>query len=150
MQYVLLAMWERRQQGYLTVEAYHAIGGVTGSLATDAEACFARLPAADRDTAMAILLRLVRVTLDGAFVRRVAALDELIGIGPAEQCPKDIERARCGAFSRLKFQFSLPGQGRFSASGNHQFMAAVPRSNRAARAILALEEQARIRRQAVG
>jgi hypothetical protein len=84
MQYALRALWERRQQGYLTVEAYHAIGGVTGSLASDAEACFARLPAADRDTAMAILLRLVRVTLDGAFVRRVAALDELMSMGPAD------------------------------------------------------------------
>jgi hypothetical protein len=28
MQYALRALWERSQQGYLTVEAYHAIGGV--------------------------------------------------------------------------------------------------------------------------
>jgi hypothetical protein len=33
---------------------------------------------------MAILLRLVQVTLDGAFVRRIAAFDELTSIGPAE------------------------------------------------------------------
>jgi cellulose biosynthesis protein BcsQ len=84
LQYALRALWERRQRGYLTVEAYHAIGGVTGSLASDAEACFAQLPAADRETAMAILLRLVQVTLDGAFVRRIAAFDELTSIGPAE------------------------------------------------------------------
>jgi hypothetical protein len=32
MEYVLRALWEARQQGYLTVEGYHAIGGLTGSL----------------------------------------------------------------------------------------------------------------------
>jgi len=84
MQYVLLALWERSQQGYLTVAAYQEIGGVAGSLASDAEACFAHLPPADRDMAMAILSRLVRVTLDGDFVRRVATLDELKAISSAD------------------------------------------------------------------
>jgi cellulose biosynthesis protein BcsQ len=84
MQYVLRELWERSQQGYLTVAAYHEIGGVTGSLERDAEAYFARLPDADRDLAMAILLRLVRVTVDGAFIRRVASLDELASMGPTD------------------------------------------------------------------
>jgi hypothetical protein len=83
MQYVLRALWERRQQGYLTVEGYHAIGGLTGSLARDADAFFSSLSSGDREVAMAVLLRLVRVTIDGAIVRRVAKFAELAG--PAAQ-----------------------------------------------------------------
>jgi cellulose biosynthesis protein BcsQ/energy-coupling factor transporter ATP-binding protein EcfA2 len=88
MQYVLHELWERSQKGYLTVEAYKAIGGLTGSLERNAEDCFERLPSADKDTAMAVLLNLVHVTFDGSFIRRVATLDEMIGIGE----PNDTHR----------------------------------------------------------
>jgi cellulose biosynthesis protein BcsQ/energy-coupling factor transporter ATP-binding protein EcfA2 len=81
MQYTLQELWERRQKGYLTVEAYKTIGGVTGSLERNAEACFAQMPEKDRGPAMALLLHLVRVTFDGAYVRRVATLEELVDAG---------------------------------------------------------------------
>lgn len=84
MQYALRELWERSKQGYLTVEAYQAIGGVTGSLARDAEDCFAKFSPTDHDLAMAILLRLVTVTPEGAFIRRVAPLDELMSMGKTE------------------------------------------------------------------
>jgi hypothetical protein len=106
MQYVLYALWERSQKGYLTVDAYRAIGGVTGSLASDAEAFFARLPTADREMAMAILLRLVRVTLDGTFVRRVATLDELTFAGSANDIHRILDAL---VAARLVVVSSEPG-----------------------------------------
>jgi hypothetical protein len=85
LQYTLRALWERSRQGYLTVEAYHAIGGVAGSLARDADSFFQHLPADEQEKAMTVLLRLIGVTPDGTFTRRRATLDELLfGESPDE------------------------------------------------------------------
>ena len=84
-QYMLRALWERSRQGYLTVDAYRAIGGVVGSLARDAETFFHQLPADEQGKAITVLLRLVGVTPDGTFTRRRATLDELMfGESPDE------------------------------------------------------------------
>ena len=58
-QYVLRELWERSQKGYLTVEAYHAIGGVTGSVEKIAESLYATLTPAQQDAARRLFLRLV-------------------------------------------------------------------------------------------
>src|SRR6202035_5353724 len=94
------------RHGYLTVDAYEALGGVTGSLAKDAEDCFTRLGPEDRDKAMSILLRLVRVTPDGAFVRRVAKIDELMFAGSTD----DVHRILAALVdARLVVVSSEPG-----------------------------------------
>jgi cellulose biosynthesis protein BcsQ len=106
LQYVLRGLWERSRHGYLTVDAYEALGGVTGSLAKDAEDCFTRLGPEDRDKAMSILLRLVRVTPDGAFVRRVAKIDELMFAGSTD----DVHRILAALVdARLVVVSSEPG-----------------------------------------
>jgi cellulose biosynthesis protein BcsQ len=87
LQYLLWALWERSRQGYLTVEAYNAIGGVAGSLARDAEAFFHQLVAEEKRNAMTVLLRLIGVNPDGIFTRRRATLDELmVGASPDKIC----------------------------------------------------------------
>jgi hypothetical protein len=87
-QNILYGLWERKQQGYLTVEAYEALGGTTGSLQRQAEACFASFDPQDQEKAMTILLRLVQVTPEGEYVRRLARFDELMAAGP----PDDVRR----------------------------------------------------------
>ncbi|MER6032071.1 trypsin-like peptidase domain-containing protein [Streptomyces sp. NPDC001851] len=57
---VLSQLWERRRNGFLTHEAYDAIGEVTGSLATWCNATLDRLPREQRPTAKRILTALVR------------------------------------------------------------------------------------------
>lgn len=97
LQYVLRELWERSQQGYLTVEAYRSMGGVSGALKRDADTFFEALSGKEQTTAMAILLRLVRVTVDGSFVRRIAAWDELVKMGqpaPVEELLHRLVEAR--------------------------------------------------------
>ena len=79
LQYVLRALWESSRQGYLTVDAYQSLGGIAGSLAKDADALFQTLPSENGELAMTILLRLVRVTQDGNFVKRRATINEFAG-----------------------------------------------------------------------
>jgi cellulose biosynthesis protein BcsQ len=91
LQYVLRALWERSRQGYLTVEAYEALGGYTGAVNNQAEACFARFDRDDQDKAMAVLLRLVRVTPEGEYVRRPASLGELMSVGAGDQVRRIVD-----------------------------------------------------------
>jgi Tfp pilus assembly protein PilF len=77
LQAVLHALYDRSRQGYLTVEAYRAIGGLSGLLSRDAEEIFDSFDEATRQTSLNILTRLVSVMPDGSIVRRVAAASEL-------------------------------------------------------------------------
>ncbi|MFD3417662.1 nSTAND1 domain-containing NTPase [Streptomyces decoyicus] len=56
----LSQLWERRQDGRLTHQAYQQIGEVTGSLTTWCNSALNQLPAAHRPTAKRILTALVR------------------------------------------------------------------------------------------
>ncbi|MFF1341500.1 trypsin-like peptidase domain-containing protein [Streptomyces sp. NPDC058290] len=56
----LSQLWQRRQDGYLTHDAYQRIGGVTGSLTTWCDTALNRLPAGHRTIAQRILTSLVR------------------------------------------------------------------------------------------
>lgn len=69
------AMWDRRRGDRLTVEAYQAVGRVTGALAQRAAAVLATT---DDRTARLTVLRLVDVTGEGAAVRRRRRLDGLL------------------------------------------------------------------------
>ncbi|MFF4484207.1 trypsin-like peptidase domain-containing protein [Streptomyces sp. NPDC001520] len=68
---VLGQLWDRRRDGFLTHEAYDAIGEVTGSLATWCNATLDRLPRAQRPTAKRILTALVRPAPDPHLVPAV-------------------------------------------------------------------------------
>ncbi|MCX5379500.1 trypsin-like peptidase domain-containing protein [Streptomyces sp. NBC_00091] len=56
----LSQLWERRQDGFLTHEAYRRIGGVTGSLTTWCDTAMDQLPPEHRPIAQRILTSLVR------------------------------------------------------------------------------------------
>ncbi|MFE2549393.1 trypsin-like peptidase domain-containing protein [Streptomyces sp. NPDC059355] len=56
----LSQLWQRRQDGYLTHDAYRRIGGVTGSLTTFCDTALNQLPPEDRPIAQRILTSLVR------------------------------------------------------------------------------------------
>ncbi|MFD6113989.1 trypsin-like peptidase domain-containing protein, partial [Streptomyces yangpuensis] len=56
----LSQLWQRRQDGYLTHDAYRRIGGVTGSLTTWCDTALNQLPPDHRPIAQRILTSLVR------------------------------------------------------------------------------------------
>ncbi|MGW3447314.1 nSTAND1 domain-containing NTPase [Streptomyces sp. NPDC001076] len=56
----LSQLWQRRDEGYLTHDAYRRIGGVTGSLTTWCDTALDQLPTAQRPVAQRILTSLVR------------------------------------------------------------------------------------------
>ncbi|WP_234344396.1 trypsin-like peptidase domain-containing protein [Streptomyces sp. WM6372] len=56
----LSQLWQRRQDGYLTHDAYRRIGGVTGSLTTFCDTALNQLPPEHRPIAQRILTSLVR------------------------------------------------------------------------------------------
>ncbi|MGW7604141.1 nSTAND1 domain-containing NTPase, partial [Streptomyces antimycoticus] len=56
----LRQLWERREDGCLTHEAYRRIGGITGSLATWCNRAVSQLPASQHPIAQRILTALVR------------------------------------------------------------------------------------------
>ncbi|MCI0507827.1 MAG: hypothetical protein L0Z73_17195, partial [Gammaproteobacteria bacterium] len=61
LEFTLTQLWERRQNGLLTHDAYLDIEGVTGSLARWADDAWSDLPKADRTLAQRILIGLVRL-----------------------------------------------------------------------------------------
>ncbi|MFD4509915.1 trypsin-like peptidase domain-containing protein [Streptomyces sp. NPDC058457] len=56
----LSQLWQRRDEGYLTHDAYRRIGGVTGSLTTWCDTALEQLPAGQRPVAQRMLTSLVR------------------------------------------------------------------------------------------
>ncbi|MFD9518620.1 trypsin-like peptidase domain-containing protein [Streptomyces sp. NPDC059979] len=56
----LSQLWHRRQDGFLTHEAYESIGGVTGSLTTWCDTALGQLPTAHRPIAQRLLTSLVQ------------------------------------------------------------------------------------------
>ena len=76
--HTLHATWERRDGRRLTLEGYHATGGVRGAIASTADRVLDELDASDQELARTVFLRLVEPgeTVD---TRRRAALAELGG-----------------------------------------------------------------------
>ncbi|GLZ34419.1 hypothetical protein Lesp02_66060 [Lentzea sp. NBRC 105346] len=68
--HALLATWQRRQAGRLTIAGYRAAGGIQGAVAATAERAWADLDAAGQQAARSLLLRLVRVGDDTQDTRR--------------------------------------------------------------------------------
>jgi chromatin segregation and condensation protein Rec8/ScpA/Scc1 (kleisin family) len=85
LQFAAARLWEQRHQNrrLLTDEAYRALGGITGALASHADTVMAQLPAGQQLLAKALLLRLVTPERTRAMV----TMDELseITTQPAER-----------------------------------------------------------------
>lgn len=77
--HALLATWERRRGRTLTLDGYHASGGVQRAIAETAESVFAdRLDLRQREYARGIFLRLTELGEGTEDTRRRAALTELV------------------------------------------------------------------------
>jgi DNA-binding SARP family transcriptional activator/serine/threonine protein kinase/WD40 repeat protein len=82
LQHTLSELFTGRDSDLLQVDAYEALGGVSGALGNRAERTYADLDEPDRAVAKQLFLRLVTVTDDSAPTRRrvrVSTLDDLDG-----------------------------------------------------------------------
>ncbi|MFI6933988.1 AAA family ATPase [Streptomyces sp. NPDC050287] len=70
MSHALLATWQRRKAGRLTLAGYRAAGGIQGAVAATAERAWSGLDPAARTAARVLLLRLVRLGEDTQATRR--------------------------------------------------------------------------------
>ncbi|MFF9363049.1 nSTAND1 domain-containing NTPase [Streptomyces griseoluteus] len=68
--HALLATWQRRKAGRLTVAGYRSAGGIQGAVAATAERAWSGLDPAARTAARLLLLRLVRLGEDTQATRR--------------------------------------------------------------------------------
>ncbi len=76
--HALLATWQRRQAGKLTIAGYRSAGGIQGAVAATAERAWADLAPAAQQAARPLLLRLVRVGEDTQDTRRRSTRHELV------------------------------------------------------------------------
>ena len=76
--YALLATWQHREDGALTLSSYQASGGVDGAVARAADAAIGDLAPADLQAVKQMLTRLVHVGVGPDDVRRSAPLAELL------------------------------------------------------------------------
>ncbi|CAL9502331.1 hypothetical protein SUDANB108_03483 [Streptomyces sp. enrichment culture] len=96
--HALLATWQRRKAGRLTLAGYRAAGGIQGAVAATAERAWSRLDPAARTAARLLLLRLVRLGEDTAATRRRGTrrqlADESSDPGKTEESLEALVRAR--------------------------------------------------------
>ncbi|MCX2955288.1 hypothetical protein [Lentzea sp. NEAU-D7] len=76
--HALLATWQRRQAGRLTIAGYQAAGGIQGAVAATAERAWSDLDEPARAAARQLLLRLVRVGDDTQDTRRRSSRHSLL------------------------------------------------------------------------
>jgi WD40 repeat protein/serine/threonine protein kinase len=83
LQYALTELFDRRQDGLMTRQGYHEIGGVSGALGRRAEELYASLDAREQEAARQIFLRLVALGPGAEATRRRISRAELEEIMPA-------------------------------------------------------------------
>jgi WD40 repeat protein len=76
--HALLATWQRRQSGKLTIAGYRAAGGIQGSVAATAEMAWAQLGPAERSAAKDLLLQLVHVGKETQDTRRRSTREHVL------------------------------------------------------------------------
>ncbi len=79
-QYALTELFDRRDGAVLTLDAYEALGGISGAVARRAEDLFLALGPAERDAARQLFLRLVTIVDQGAWARRRVSGQEIVTI----------------------------------------------------------------------
>ncbi|MFH9012963.1 hypothetical protein ACH4C6_16425 [Streptomyces sp. NPDC017943] len=96
--HALLATWQRRKGGRLTLAGYRAAGGIQGAVAATAERAWSRLDPAARTAARLLLLRLVRLGEDTQATRRRGTrrqlAEESADPGKTEESLEALVRAR--------------------------------------------------------
>ena len=75
--FLLEQLWKQRRGAVLTNEAYDAMGGVEGAIATVAEDVFNRLPEPDQERLSRLFIQLVSVGEESEDTRRRAAMTTL-------------------------------------------------------------------------
>ena len=79
-QYTLTMLFDRRENGVVTLDAYRAIGGLKGALAQRAEDLWAQFSEVESAAARQLFLRLVTITGDREWSRRRVAASELTSL----------------------------------------------------------------------
>ncbi|MFE2583685.1 AAA family ATPase [Streptomyces sp. NPDC059378] len=96
--HALLATWQRRKAGRLTLAGYRAAGGIQGAVAATAEQAWSGLDPAARTAARLLLLRLVRLGEDTQATRRRGTrrqlAEESTDPGKTEESLEALVRAR--------------------------------------------------------
>ncbi|GGX16148.1 PD40 domain-containing protein [Streptomyces lomondensis] len=96
--HALLATWQRRKAGRLTLAGYRAAGGIQGAVAATAERAWTGLDPAARTAARLLLLRLVRLGEDTQATRRRGTrrqlAEESTDPGKTEESLEALVRAR--------------------------------------------------------
>ncbi|MFJ5260930.1 AAA family ATPase [Streptomyces sp. NPDC088387] len=96
--HALLATWQRRKGGRLTLSGYRAAGGIQGAVAATAERAWSGLDPAARTAARLLLMRLVRLGEDTQATRRRGTrrqlADESTDPGKTEESLEALVRAR--------------------------------------------------------
>jgi WD40 repeat protein/serine/threonine protein kinase len=80
LQFALTELFERRSGRWLTLQAYHDIGGISGALARRADELYDGLDADGQKRARQLFLRLVTLNEGAEDTRRRARLDELLSL----------------------------------------------------------------------
>jgi WD40 repeat protein/serine/threonine protein kinase/DNA-binding SARP family transcriptional activator len=81
LQYTLTELFDKRQDGLMTLAAYESLGGISGALAQRAEAIYAGFDETKQETARQMFLRLVNLGEGVEDTRRRVLRSELEGIG---------------------------------------------------------------------
>lgn len=81
LQFALTELFERRTDGRLTIERYRGFGGLHGVVSRRAEEAYARLHEPERELALQVFLRLVRLGTGARHSRRRVPLAELTALG---------------------------------------------------------------------
>ncbi|MFF0833900.1 hypothetical protein ACFYWF_13150 [Streptomyces sp. NPDC003344] len=96
--HALLATWQRRKAGRLTLAGFRAAGGIQGAVAATAERAWTGLDPAARSAARLLLLRLVRLGEDTQATRRRGTRRQLaqesVDPGKTEESLEALVRAR--------------------------------------------------------
>jgi WD40 repeat protein/serine/threonine protein kinase len=100
LQYALTELFERRQDGLLTLAAYKATGGVLGALSRRAEELYDRLSPTGQEVAQQVFLRLVTLGEGVKDTRRRVLRSELEAVAPGwENLGEDLPEK--GAFAHI-------------------------------------------------
>jgi WD40 repeat protein len=77
LEFALSQLWSNQREGWLTHQAYDAIGGVEAALANHADAVYAQLNQGDRQRVQCIFIQLVQPGVGTEASRRIANRDEI-------------------------------------------------------------------------
>ena len=77
LEFALTQLWSKQRQGWLTHQAYLAIGGVEAALANHAEAVYAQFSETDKQLVQQVFVQLVDLGKGTEATRRLATRDEV-------------------------------------------------------------------------